>query len=165
MNHGIAVEVLLFCNPQDLRGDAAINLHVIRKSGTAVRDCESGLTNDELTALLDGADWIVDALLGTGARGSIREPFATVIHGINCVSAKVFAVDLPSGMDCDTGVPLPAAEPAGSKQLPCCVRARHTATLVARKIGFDIGGVEEFTGTIHIIDIGIPRSLLEAGQR
>ena len=98
-----------------------------------------------------GSDWIVDALLGTGTQGTIREPFLSAITSINSAKRKVFAVDLPSGLDCDTG-----------QALGTCVRADHTATFVARKIGFDIPGTTEWTGTVHVIDIGVPRSLLES---
>lgn len=164
-NRGIVVEVFLFCRPEELRGDAAINFRVIEKSGTPIRECDATLTADEMSMLFHGVGWIVDALLGTGARGKIREPFAPVIHCINQASARVFAVDLPSGMDCDTGVPLTAT---GSNELGkgcCCVRADHTATFVARKMGFDARGAEEFTGKVHVIDIGVPRWILEAGKR
>jgi NAD(P)H-hydrate epimerase len=59
------------------------------------------------------------------------------------------AVDLPSGMDCDTGLP-PGA----------CVRADVTATFVARKIGFEHPGAAAWTGDVHVLDIGVPRTLL-----
>ncbi len=96
------------------------------------------------------ADWIVDALLGTGTAGTIREPYATVIAAINRANKKVLAVDLPSGMDCDTGQPL------GD-----CVRAAHTATFVGRKVGFDSPGAPQFTGEVHVIEIGVPQRLLD----
>jgi NAD(P)H-hydrate epimerase len=96
------------------------------------------------------ADWIVDALLGTGTRGSVREPYLSAIESINATPARVLAVDLPSGLDCDTGEPLGVV-----------IRADHTATFVARKIGFEAEGVEKFTGTVHVVDIGVPRALLE----
>jgi NAD(P)H-hydrate epimerase len=82
-------------------------------------------------------------------RGTVREPTATVIHHINNSGVRVFAVDLPSGLDCDTGEPLGV-----------CVRAAHTATFVARKQGFDAPGAAGFTGEVHVVDIGVPRSLL-----
>jgi NAD(P)H-hydrate epimerase len=63
--------------------------------------------------------------------------------------ARVFAVDLPSGLDCDTGRPLGP-----------CVRADVTGTFVARKIGFDAPGADEFTGAVHVLDIGVPLRLL-----
>src|SRR5205814_9377754 len=103
----------------------------------------------ELDRQFSTADWVVDALLGTGTQGSIREPYLTAIAAINRARKKVFAVDLPSGMDCDTGQPLGA-----------CIEADHTATFVARKAGFDAPGAERLTATVHVVDIGIPKRLL-----
>lgn len=148
-NHGVEVRLLLFCDPNQLLGDAAINYRVLRVAGMEgeiVADCpDIGLLQNRLT----GADWIVDALLGTGTRGELREPFPTIISAINESSAKVFAIDLPSGMDCDSGEPL-----------SCCVRAEHTATFVAPKLGFTNPAAAQFTGEVHVIDIGVPRPLI-----
>lgn len=148
-NHGVSVKVLLFADPNQLRGDALINYGILSKAGTAITFFPDVIESSLLTDALSQADWIVDALLGTGTRGEIREPYSTVIDQINAAGAKVFAVDLPSGLDCDTGVPLKP-----------CVKADQTATFVARKTGFDIPGSESWTGEVHVIDIGVPRGLL-----
>ena len=104
--------------------------------------------------MLAGADWIVDALLGTGTRGDVRPPFDAAIDAINRTSdesrRRVLSVDLPSGLDCDSGTPLGR-----------CVRADHTATFVAAKRGLLEDGASEWVGAIHVVDIGIPRSLRE----
>jgi NAD(P)H-hydrate epimerase len=147
-NRGDRVKVLLFCDPQELRGDAAINYRVIEKAGTPMRVLGSRPDPHELDGELAAADWIVDALLGTGTRGEIREPYITAIQRINAAGKRVLAVDLPSGLDCDTGQPLGE-----------CVRADHTATFVAVKHGFEAPGADQWTGTVHVIDIGVPRSL------
>ena len=63
----------------------------------------------------------------------------------------IVAVDIPSGLDCDTGLPLGPA-----------VRAAATVTFLARKVGFDAPGASEFTGQVHVIGIGVPRTLLDA---
>ena len=100
-------------------------------------------------------DWIVDALLGTGARGEPRPPLDAVIDQLNGASAKRLAVDLPSGLDCDTG--------AAARHT---IRAAETCTFVAMKRGFTIPGAAQYTGRIHVLDIGAPRCLVEemAGQ-
>ncbi len=147
---GIAASVLLFCQPTELTGDAAINYHVLEAARLPLGVMGASPDVAELDRQLAAADWIVDALLGTGTRGTIREPYLTAIAAINRAGRKVLAVDLPSGMDCDTGQPLGA-----------CVRADHTATFVARKIGFEAPGAERFTGQVHVIDIGVPKRLLE----
>src|SRR5438876_731758 len=92
----------------------------------------------------------VDVLLGTAAAGSPRRPFDAAIRQMNAARAKRLAVDLPSGLDCDTGGP---AEPT--------FRADHTCTFVATKIGFANPRAAEFLGQIHVLDIGAPRILVE----
>ncbi|MEX0703576.1 MAG: NAD(P)H-hydrate epimerase [Planctomycetales bacterium] len=148
---GIEVRVLSFVDPADLRGDAAINFRVIERSGIPLRVVTGDVRWDEIDRELAAAEWIVDALLGTGAAGAVRPPFDRVIGRINAAGRRVLAVDLPSGMDCDTGGPLGA-----------CVRADHTVTFVARKKGFDAPGAAEWTGTVHVVEIGVPRKLLES---
>jgi len=147
---GFETTVLLACQPADLTGDAAANYGALVAAGQEPVVVGSNLDPPELDRRLATADWIVDALLGTGTKGNIREPFLTIIAAINRAGKKVLAVDLPSGMDCDTGLALGA-----------CVRADHTATFVARKVGFDAPGAERLTGQVHVIDIGVPRRLLE----
>ncbi len=148
-NRGREVRVLLFCNPADLQGDAAVNFQILAAAQTPVDVLGADFTDEELTGPLSGAGWIVDALLGTGTKGEIREPFGRIIQAINRSAAKVLAVDLPSGMDCDTG------EPLGE-----CIRADLTATFVARKVGFDQPGASNLTGEVRVVDIGVPRRAL-----
>ena len=149
-NAQISVRVLLFARAEDLAGDAAIHYRILAKSalpmvrfGAGSLDCQS------LQQELATAEWIVDALFGTGLTGPVRPPFDQVIATINSTSARVLAVDIPSGLDCDTGQPLGAA-----------VRADHTATFVALKKGFANPAAQEWLGKVHIIDIGIPRALI-----
>ena len=143
-NAGVDVRVLSCVSGAELSGDAAVNFKVLELAGTPLV-----LPPMDWGKELAEADWIVDALLGTGTQGAIRDPYLAVIDAINQSGKKVFAVDLPSGMDCDTGKPL-----------GCCVRATETATFVARKPGFDAAGASEWTGDVHVIDIGVPRTLL-----
>jgi NAD(P)H-hydrate epimerase len=147
---GIATTVILFCHPTELTGDAAINYRVLVAARQSLFVIGPSPNVAELDRQLAAADWIVDALLGTGTQGTIREPYLTAIAAINRAGRKVLAVDLPSGMDCDTGQPLGA-----------CVRADHTATFVARKVGFDVSGADRLSGVVHVIDIGVPIRLLD----
>ena len=147
---GVSVRTLVFAEPDDITGDAGINLRILQQSGANVEFLPTP-NSDDLQRRLADADWIVDALLGTGIRGELREPFPTVIAAINAAPARVVAVDLPSGMDCDTGAPLGE-----------CVRAEMTATFVARKQGFDAAGADAWTGAVEVVSIGVPRSLLAA---
>jgi len=76
----------------------------------------------------------------------LRPPFDRIVHAINASPARVLAVDIPSGLDCDTG------EPMGPT-----VRAHHTATIVAPKKGFAQPAARTWLGHVHIIDMGMPR--------
>jgi len=150
-NLGHAVRLLLAGEPAELRGDAAIAWRVAEKAGIPVVRLAAA-TREEWERAVAGADWIVDALLGTGTSGPPRGAIATAIEAINAAGrrgAKVLAVDLPSGLDCDTGTA------AG-----VCVRADVTATFVARKVGFDAAAATPLLGEVHVVGIGVPRALL-----
>jgi NAD(P)H-hydrate epimerase len=151
-NRQVPIKVLLFGRPEDLAGDAAINYHIIAKAGLPIASLGLQPSDDEkLCQELAPAEWIVDALFGTGLMGSVRPPFNRVIAAINDSSARVLAVDIPSGLDCDTGQPL------GSS-----VRAEHTATFVGLKKGFANTEAQAWLGRVHIIDIGMPRRLISS---
>ncbi len=147
---GVGTTILLFCDPAELSGDAAINCRVVTAARQPLIVLGAAPDPAQLDEILSHADWIIDALLGTGTAGLIREPYVTAIAAINRAGKKVLAVDLPSGMDCDTGAPLGAS-----------VRADHTATFVARKVGFDAPGARQLTGEVHVVDIGVPQKLLD----
>ena len=121
-----------------------------KRRGRAGTPLTRGDDSVDLVHELAAAGWIVDALLGTGARGEVRAPLGDVITAINAAGVPVMAVDLPSGLDADTGLP--------ARQT---IRAQHTCTFVAYKPGFLAPGAEHFTGQIHVVDIGAPRKLVD----
>jgi NAD(P)H-hydrate epimerase len=145
---GIAVKVLLLADPDSLRGDAATNYSIARQCGLPIQVLGANVAADEIDAHLQGAEWIVDALLGTGAQGNPHPPISTVIERCNAANARKLAVDLPSGLHCDTGEP---ATPT--------IRAEVTCTFVAPKRGFSNPAAAPFLGTVEVIDIGVPRQL------
>jgi NAD(P)H-hydrate epimerase len=143
---GFDASVLLFAEPARLAGDAELNYRVLAKSGIEIRRPGPG----ELDRQLSGAAWVVDALLGTGARGEPRPPIDAVIQRVNASGVRVMAVDLPSGLDCDTGQPASLT-----------IRAAHTCTFVAPKPGFLVPAAQPYLGTVHVLDIGAPRKLVD----
>jgi NAD(P)H-hydrate epimerase len=150
-NAGVPVRVLLFASPEKLSGDAALNHVILTRSGVPLEVFVGPeLDEERLSRELAGADWVVDALFGSGLHGPLRPPYDRAAAAINRSGAKVFAVDVPSGLDCDTG------QPQGTT-----VRADHTATMVAFKKGFVVPVAREWLGTVHVIDIGLPRRALE----
>jgi NAD(P)H-hydrate epimerase len=165
--------VILLCAPSELSGDAAINFAIlahcnvpiidlsrrevapVAPTGVAQRQAASDAAGPHLQSLLTqnaaNAAWLVDAMLGTGARGQPRPPFDAAIDWINSRPANVrtLAVDIPSGLDCDTG------EPSAHT-----VRADHTCTFAAMKLGFTKPAAAPYTGAIHVCDIGLPPSVI-----
>ncbi|MBI2480351.1 MAG: NAD(P)H-hydrate epimerase [Planctomycetia bacterium] len=147
---GFDARVLLLCNPAELSGDAAANYKTLETAELPIFRCPENNRNRWLNEQLAGAEWIVDALLGTGSRGTPRPPFDLALREMNTHAAKKLAVDLPSGLDCDTGT---CATPT--------FRADHTCTFVAPKIGFREPGAKPFLGVVHVLDIGAPRKLVQ----
>jgi NAD(P)H-hydrate epimerase len=155
---GLPVRVVWFARSEQLKGDAAVQWSILEKSGVEqsvwhdahpnLSDADAGF--DQLAAILADTDWVVDALLGTGLSRPVEGPLRVVIKAMNQSGKPIFALDLPSGLDADTGKPLGVA-----------VRARATATFVAAKLGFATPGAADYTGQVAVIDIGLPRRLLE----
>jgi len=148
---GRAVRVALWGEPARMSADAAENLQILRHCDVPIELFSGAGDIARLVRLLDGADWIVDALFGTGFRGPMRAPFAEVIAALNAAPARRLAVDLPSGMNANTGeVSTPT------------FRADHTVTFVAPKLGFASPTAKPFLGQVHVTDIGAPRQLVDS---
>lgn len=147
---GFDARVLLWAEPGELAGDAAVNFRILEKTDVPIEVFGGEHDAGRLDGQLAGAAWIVDALLGTGARGEPRPPMDAVIDQLNAASAPRLAVDLPSGLDCDTGQPARHT-----------IRAAVTCTFVAAKPGFFAPGADRYVGRLHVLDIGAPRKLVE----
>lgn len=149
---GVSVATILLCPPAELTGDAALNYRVLVRAGSPLVDLSAAQGGTALSELLDrragGAAWLVDAMLGTGAVGEPREPFRAAIAWMNAQAGRRLAVDLPSGLDCDTG------EAAG-----VVVRADVTCTMVAAKRGFLNPAAAAWLGELRIVSIGTPPRL------
>jgi NAD(P)H-hydrate epimerase len=143
-NVGVKVRVLLFAKPDELSGDAAMNCRVIDRLKIPLTVIEQP-DAQQLARQFGAVEWIVDALFGTGLSGPVRSPFDAVIRAINSAGVRVFAVDIPSGLDCDTGQPLGET-----------VRATYTATFVAPKQAYANPDSLQWTGQVHVLDIGVP---------
>jgi NAD(P)H-hydrate epimerase len=164
---GYELRVLLLCPAGELRGDAATNFATLQKTkvpivhvAESLRDSELRVSDrrDHMMSELDrhsrDVAWIVDALLGTGAVGQPRPPFDAAIDWMNAHPAKKLAVDVPSGLDCDTGQPAIHT-----------VRADHTCTFAAMKIGFTQPAAKPYVGTVDVCDIGVPTRLIDEVAR
>ena len=138
--------VFLVADPARMTPDAAANFAILPHLNVPVRRA-GGESLSRLADELRPFDLIVDALGGTGISGPLRGEPALAVEQINAAARPVVAVDIPTGLDCDTGqAPGPA------------VRANLTVTFVARKKGFDAPGAAEYTGKVIVADIGVPYS-------
>jgi len=88
-------------------------------------------------------------LVGTGQKGSLRTPFNLVVRQINESGVKVLAVDLPSGLNADTGI---ASDPT--------IKATITATMVTPKTGFQNPQAQSYLGKLKVVGIGLPKCLI-----
>jgi ADP-dependent NAD(P)H-hydrate dehydratase / NAD(P)H-hydrate epimerase len=131
---GLTVTVVSVSDPATLKGDARQAHADFRASG--------GMTRAFDPSLLPSGEVIVDALLGTGLSGSVRAELIPVIRAINASGLPVFALDVPSGLDADTGTVLGEA-----------IRAEATVTFVALKTGLFLGDGPEFAGTVFFDDL------------
>ena len=147
---GFDARVLLWAEPAELTGDAAANYAILAKTEVPIEVFGGTHDPERLARHLAVAAWVVDGLLGTGARGEPRPPLDAVIDQINGSGVPVLAIDLPSGLDCDTG-----------EAARHTIRARHTCTFLATKPGFLTPGRGQYTGRVHVLDIGAPRRLVE----
>jgi len=162
---GATPVVVLISGSDEMRGDAATNRERWRKAGGEVRLIRTAADWQTVRPLLISADFIVDALLGTGVRGPVEGLLRDVIEEVNHREPGkiVVAVDIPSGLPADaheasTGSfdPLPSNE---------IVRADYTVTFTAPKSGMFTGNASDSVGQLVVRDIGSPRELVEEAGR
>lgn len=148
-NRGYKVKIFLVASPGELRGDAATNFRICQQLGVDIVEVDERYLS-KLRLSLSLCDLLVDALLGTGITGAPRGLMAPVIETVNTVRKPVLAIDVPSGLNADTG------EVAGP-----CVQATATVTMAAPKVGLFLYPGASRVGRLFVADIGIPRQLLE----
>lgn len=143
-NRGIKVKVMLAEPADKIGGDALINFNIIEKMHIPVVQYEANLDK----AILH-SEFIIDALLGSGLNSAVRGPYDAMIQAINRSKAYTVAVDIPSGLNADSGKPLNIA-----------VQANRTYTFGAYKLGFRKTGAGQWTGEYELVDIGLPVDVL-----
>jgi len=144
--------VFLLAEPDCLAGDAAVNFQILQRLGLPICELNEGALAG-LAAQLAGFDWIVDAVGGTGIRGALRGELAEAVRQMNAAGRPIVALDIPSGLDCDTGEP---TDPT--------IIAQLTVTFAARKKGFDAPSSQRYTGEVHLADIGVPVEALAGDE-
>lgn len=153
-NAGLEVNIVLTTPEGKITSDARVMLNVCRAMKITILDASDSIA--DTLAALPSHDLVIDALLGTGISEPVRDGMVDAIEWVNTKQdAPVLSVDIPSGLDCDTGEPLGNA-----------VRADATVTFVGVKKGFLAAEARRFTGDVKIVPIGVPRELVEQlGER
>ncbi|HET9930117.1 MAG TPA: NAD(P)H-hydrate dehydratase [Polyangiaceae bacterium] len=150
---GAKVEVWSAVAKERLRGDAASNYEAAERSLGAVKALDDATLADFEKSLVS-ADVVVDALFGTGLERPIEGTLRAIVECLNAAPAKRFALDLPSGLDADTG------EVHG-----IAVRADATVTFAGMKLGLLTPRGAEYSGRVEVADIGVDAALLhESGH-
>jgi len=145
LNSGFEVVVVICGDRGKIKGDAKINLDILEGLGQQVEQLN---LDDDVTgqvgSFTGGAGMLVDAIFGTGLSGQLNSKYKALIESINSRGCPIVAVDIPSGLDCDTGEPLGAA-----------VKADYTVTFVAVKKGFNSAKAKAYTGEVFVASIGV----------
>lgn len=148
---GVDVSVYLLSLKEKVKGDAETNLNLLDALDIAVYEMPDEEAFAGRRSMMDKEDLWVDAILGTGLKSDVKGFFKKVIETLNGFGKPVFAVDIPSGLDSDRGIPRGV-----------CIRAAATATFGFPKIGHIIYPGASYTGRLAIIDIGIPRHIADS---
>lgn len=151
-NAGWTVRLARTCEPERLTPDALANFRIVDAMKLRCDFAGDAIAIDRLANEMTQDELVIDALLGTGFSGEVRSPLAEMIQRINSAAKRaVVAVDVPSGLDCETG--------SASQST---IRADLTITFVAVKRGFLADSAKPFLGQIAVADIGAPRELIRA---
>lgn len=148
LGRGISVRTVLLAPREVVQGDARINLEILEKLGAPPVEMPDSSHLPGLRECLFWADVVVDAIMGTGARGPARDVLAEAIDAVNRSGRPVVSVDIPSGLGADQ------AEAAGP-----AVRATLTVTFAAPKRSLLLFPAAAHAGRVRVVDIGIPRAL------
>jgi len=155
---GLRPQVVLVGEPSSLTADARVFFEIYKRLGGKLRIV--GTESEATTAVsnLKSCPTLVDALLGTGIEGEVRGIARAVIEAWPYprrwgTEPRCVAVDVPSGLNADTG------EPCG-----CSIRADVTVTFQCKKRGFDNPAARRFLGKLVIADIGIPDICFDDGR-
>lgn len=139
---GLDVDTYILSNPKSYRGDALTNYKALKNIGANIIELKNNLRKYKQ------AEVIVDAIFGTGLDREVSGFYKKVIEFINTQGVPTIAVDIPSGLDANSGQPLGTA-----------VLADITVTFVLSKLGLSIYPGVEFAGEVYVADITTPKFL------
>jgi NAD(P)H-hydrate epimerase len=152
-NNGADPKVFLLGKPEELKGEAAANFHILNKMEIKIHPLLTEKDLQRVDIALLYADLLVDAIYGTGFKGSVLGVAGEAIRMMNSAKKPIIAVDVPSGLETDTG-----------RVLGPCVKATCTVTFGLPKLGLFRDPGARYAGTVKVADISLPHKLLLQSQ-
>lgn len=149
LNSGISVDTFILGFPDEMTPDAYTNYKILEHLSSSIHTLTREEDLDKLMLALLSGDLVVDAMYGNGFKGSLSDFEARVVKMVNWSNLPVVAVDIPSGVEADTGRVHGEA-----------VKATHTVTFALPKIGLVLEPGRDYAGTLSVADISIPIQLL-----
>lgn len=146
---GVALRVILTGAADRLRAEPALYARILRRVGVTLQELDESAARAHIEGWLAHAALIVDALLGIGVTGAVRDPARGLIELMNRSGRPIVAADVPSGLNADTGAVQGVA-----------VRATTTVTFGLPKQGCLRGEGPAHTGRLIVDPITIPRAVL-----
>lgn len=166
---GYEVDIFLVSPQDSFTAEARINLDIAQNLNLPIQEIRTDAALSDTLGYdpsieresfqknplgrITNCELFVDAIVGTGLRGAVREPISNVINAINDLPIPILSVDLPSGLDADTGIPLGV-----------CIRADRTVTIGLPKRGLLVHPGAELSGILDVVDIGFPQKVIDAQQ-
>ena len=150
LNRGITVKLFLLASREQVKGDAKVNLDILMRMNPSLTEISTLDAWTDHRRELEGCRLIVDAIFGTGLNSEVTGLIREVISDLNLLNVPMVAIDLPSGLQANTGA-----------VLGICVKADLTVTCALPKWGLLMYPGAQYAGRLRIVDIGIPSSFLE----
>lgn len=147
INNGIDVDTFLLGNPDELKKDPKTNFEILKNMGRTIKILKDKEDFAFFINNLKEAQLIIDAILGIGLSGEVKQPYKSAIDLINQSRRPILALDVPSGLDATTG-----------KILGSCIKATKTATFAFPKTGFLKNDGPNYAGEVIVADISIPKN-------
>jgi NAD(P)H-hydrate epimerase len=151
LNREVTCQVYLLAARDEVKGDAATNLEILRRMGGQIVEIPDQQAWESLQEKVAVHDLLVDGIFGTGLNAPVTGFFRRVIDWVNSLGRPVVAIDIPSGLDADTG-----------QVLGACIRACLTVTFGLAKRGLLVHPGVQYCGRLIIVDISLPRPAIEA---
>lgn len=152
IDFGYQVMLCLVASEDRLKGDAKIHFNVYKNRQLPLFYYD-GKQHDQLVTFIQTTDIIIDALLGTGVSGNVRAPMFKIINDVNESNKMIYAVDIPSGVNANTG-----------EVANIAIKATKTITFVMPKRGFFLGNGPQYVGDWKVVDISVPSNIVETLQ-